>query len=97
MTAAGNKLQHSKWFFFMVTRQEEKGGYKHLSSVPEPKGQQRRMRIQGLLLREFVFIYRSLMNMNLHLDREVPVPHGFHMEFPSLVFSHCLPLQGGGG
>lgn len=67
----------------MVTRQEEKRGYKHLSSVPEPKGQQRRMRIQGLLLREFVFIYRSLMNMNLHLDREVPVyptdPHGISL------------------
>lgn len=75
----------------------ERGGSKHLSSVPEPKGQQRRMRIQGLLLREFVFIYRSLMNMNLHLDREVPVPHGLHMEILSLVFSHCLPLQGGGG
>lgn len=37
------------------------------------------------------------MNMNLYLDREVPVPHGLRMEFPSLVFSRCLPLQGGGG
>ena len=43
------------------------------------------MRIQVLLQWGFVFIYPSLMNMNLHLDREVSVPTPLwtlHTDFP---------------
>lgn len=67
-------MQCSKWFSFMVTRQEEKRDANICLQSPKPKGQQRRMRIQVLLQWGFVFIYPSLMNMNLHLDREVAVP-----------------------
>lgn len=42
------------------------------------------MGIQVLLQWGFVFIYPVLMNMDLHLDREVAVPlwTPLHMEFP---------------
>lgn len=69
----------------MVTRQEEKRDANICLQSPKPKGQQRRMGIQVLLQWGFVFIYPVLMNMNLHLDREVAVPLPWlHMEFPHL-------------
>lgn len=78
-------MQCSKWFSFMVTRQEEKRDANICLQSPKPKGQQRRMRIQVLLQWGFVFIYPALMNMNLHLDREVAVLTRLwtlHTDFP---------------
>lgn len=67
----------------MVTRQEEKRDANICLQSPKPKGQQRRMRIQVLLLWGFVFIYPALMNMNLPLDREAAVPlRTLHIDFP---------------
>ena len=90
-------MQYSKWFSFMVTRQEEKRDANICLQSPKPKGQQRRMRIQVLLQWGFVFIYPALMNMNLHLDREVAVPTPLwtlHTDFPH---PNLLPPSPGWG
>lgn len=87
-------MQRSKWFFFMVTRQEEKRDANICLRSPKPKGQQRLMRIQVLLQWGFVFIYLAFMNMNLHLDRRWLCPlrrYAIHGISPPLPPSQLLP------